>query len=345
MTISCIYSRPYKGGELRTLDTFRYGRYEVSMRSASGSGIVSSFFTYRDYWEEGLSGGQHWNEIDWEFLGQHDDKASTNIIIQNQWDYVQELDIDFDPHEDLHTYAIEWTPNNVLFFIDDQLVRTVDNFYADSLYHYHKIMMNLWQPTASSWVGQFDPDILPVYAFYDWVKYYAYVPGSGNTGTNNDFILLWTDEFDHMDPTRWERATHTFDGNNVDFIEENVVFQGGYMILCLTTPGDTGYNGDPLENTLDDLPHSMSIGRAYPNPFNSYMKIPIAISNSVLIDYTIYDMKGRVIKIVKNGHASGVSSIEWNGRDQNGIPVPSGTYFFKFNDIDNAPIQKILYLK
>ena len=74
------------------------------MRAASGSGIVRSFFSYRDYWEEGLSGGQHWNEIDWEFLGQHDDKASTNIIIQNQWDYVQELDIDFDPHEDLHTY-------------------------------------------------------------------------------------------------------------------------------------------------------------------------------------------------------------------------------------------------
>jgi hypothetical protein len=117
------------------------------------------------------------------------------------------------------------------------------------------------------------------------------------------------------------------------------------MILCLTTSGNTGYNGDPLENMLDDLPHSMSIGRAYPNPFNSYIKIPIAINNSVLIDYTIYDMKGRVVKVVNNGYASGVSSIEWNGRDQNGIPVPSGTYFFKFNDIDNAPIQKILYLK
>ena len=57
------------------------------------------------------------------------------------------------------------------------------------------------------------------------------------------------------------------------------------------------------------------------------------------------DMKGRVVKVVNNGHASSVSAIEWNGRDQNGIPVPSGTYFFKFNDIDNAPIQKILYLK
>ena len=33
-------------------------------------------------------------------------------------------------------------------------------------------------------------------------------------------LITWT-------PTRWERATHTFDGNNVDFIEENVVFQGG----------------------------------------------------------------------------------------------------------------------
>ena len=52
-------------------------------------------------------------------------------------------------------------------------------------------MMNIWQPTAKL-VGEFDPDILPVYAFYDWVKYYAYVPGSGNAGSDNNFIELWT---------------------------------------------------------------------------------------------------------------------------------------------------------
>jgi len=347
LLVSVVSSKPYRGGELRTIDTYRYGRYEVSMRSASGSGIVSSFFTYRDYWTEGLSGSQHWNEIDWEILGQHEDEASTNLIIQNQWDYVQELDLDFNPHEDLHTYAIEWTPDNVLFFIDDDLVRTVDNFYADSMYHYQKIMMNLWQPTASSWVGTFDSDILPVYAFYDWVKYYAYVPGSGNTGTNNDFILLWTDDFDYMDPNRWQRATHTFDGNNVDFIEENVVFQYGHMILCLTTPGDTGYNGDPLKTTsTTELPYSISMGRAYPNPFNHDITFPVTLNGEGSIEYAIYDINGRIVTLGQNRFGSSRDrSIHWNGMRQDGTPVSSGTYFFKLINDDIAITQKILYLK
>ena len=65
MGISMLTAKPYRGGELRTINTYRYGRYEVRMKSAQGSGVVSSFFTYRDFWSEGLNGYQHWNEIDW----------------------------------------------------------------------------------------------------------------------------------------------------------------------------------------------------------------------------------------------------------------------------------------
>ena len=103
-------------------------------------------------------------------------------------------------------------------------------------------MMNIWQPTYVDWVGEFDSDILPVYAFYDWVKYYAYVPNSGNAGTDNDFILLWTDNFDYYDASRWDKANHTWDGNNADLIYSNVVFEYGYLILCLTNSTDIGYN-------------------------------------------------------------------------------------------------------
>ena len=74
----------------------------------------------------------------------------------------QLVDLNVNPHDDFHVYAIEWTPNSVKFFIDDQLIRTVDNFYADSLYHGQKLMMNIWQPTYVDWVGAFDPTILPV---------------------------------------------------------------------------------------------------------------------------------------------------------------------------------------
>ena len=81
-----LLSRPYKGGELRTEDSFQYGRFEVRMKSAHGSGIVSAFFTYRDFWAEGLTSNSNWNEIDLEWLGMYDDKVQTNLIIQNEWD-------------------------------------------------------------------------------------------------------------------------------------------------------------------------------------------------------------------------------------------------------------------
>jgi hypothetical protein len=241
------YGKDYKGGELRTYDTYRYGRFEVRMKSVAGSGVLSSFFTYHDF----TSGGAgNWNEIDWEWLGNYDDKTQTNLIIQNQWDLPELIDVDFNPHEDFHTYAFEWTPDYVAFFIDDQSVRWIDNFYVDSLYHYQKIMMNIWQPIYEEWVGEFDEDILPVYAYYDWVKYYMYVPGTGNYGTDNNFFLLWGDEFETWDTDRWQKANHTFYGNNCDFIYDNVVFYDGYLILCLTTPDDTGYGDDDTQYIL-----------------------------------------------------------------------------------------------
>ena len=119
--ISILFSKPYKGGELRTEDTFRYGRFEVRMKSAFGNGVVSSFFTYKDFWEEGLT-NSYWNEIDFEWLGNYEDKVQTNLIIQNEWDLPELTALNVNPHEDFHTYAIEWTPININFFIDDQLI-------------------------------------------------------------------------------------------------------------------------------------------------------------------------------------------------------------------------------
>jgi beta-glucanase (GH16 family) len=346
MGISMLTAKPYRGGELRTINTYRYGRYEVRMKSALGSGVVSSFFTYRDYWADGYTSSEHWNEIDLEWLGNHDDKVQTNLITQYEWNHEELIDVDFNPHEEFHTYAFEWTPNTVAFFIDEQLVRLDDNYYVDSLYHYQKIMMNIWQSTNTGWVGQFDSNILPVYAFYDWVKYYAYVPGSGNAGTNNDFILLWEDNFDSWDTNRWEKATHTWDGNNADFIYANVVFQSGYMILCLTTPSNTGYSGDPLSIETKNIPLSFSLGDAYPNPFNNNVVLPVSLQEPGVVQYSIYDIQGHLIdsginKILDKGN----NNIRWNATDQNGKSVSAGTYFIRVSNKDASINKKIVYLK
>ena len=73
---SIVFSqKPYHGAEYRTIENHQYGRFEVRMKSAFGSGIVSSFFTIKDYWAEGLNGTANWREIDFETLGQHTNKS------------------------------------------------------------------------------------------------------------------------------------------------------------------------------------------------------------------------------------------------------------------------------
>ena len=345
-SLSVINSEPYRGGELRTDDTFRYGRFETRMKAAPGSGIVNSFFLYRDYWDEGLDGAEHWNEIDIELLGQYNNRVETNLIIQNQWDLPDHSPVSFNPQNDFHDYAIEWTPEYIAFFVDDILIRHINNFYVDSMYHHQKIMMNIWQPTAVNWVGPFDENILPVYAFYDWVKYYAYVPGTGNAGTNNNFIQLWQDDFDDYDTARWDKASHSFNGNNADFTYANVVFESGYMILCLTTPGDTGYNGDPLEISGDLLPGSITIGSPYPNPFNGSVSIPIDINRRSLIDFSIYDVEGSLVFSSKQNYLSETKNyFLWNGKNNSGQHISSGTYIINISSISSNKTKKVIYIK
>ena len=347
LTINSIgYSEPYRGGELRTNQSFQYGRFETRMKAAPGSGVVNSFFLYRDYWAEGLNGSEHWNEIDIELLGRYDNRVTTNLIIQNMWDLPDQTVVSFNPKENFHNYAIEWTPTYIAFFVDDMLIRYINNFYVDSLYHHQKLMMNIWQPTAVNWAGSFDESTLPSYAFYDWVKYYAYVPGTGNAGTNNNFIELWKDDFDDYDRDRWSKASHSFDGNNADFTYANVEFEYGYMILCLTTPGDTGYNGDPLNIESDLSPITFKIGSPYPNPFNGKVSIPIRLGNKSLVNFNVYDLNGSVVYNSNlNYQAHSENNIVWDGNTNNGSLVSSGTYILKVINGLSVDTKKIIYIK
>ena len=316
------------------------------MKAAPGSGVVNSFFLYRDYWAEGLNGSEHWNEIDIELLGRYDNRVTTNLIIQNMWDLPDQTVVSFNPKENFHNYAIEWTPSYIAFFVDDMLIRYINNFYVDSLYHHQKLMMNIWQPTAVNWAGSFDESTLPSYAFYDWVKYYAYVPGTGNAGTNNNFIELWKDDFDDYDRDRWSKASHSFDGNNADFTYANVEFEYGHMILCLTTPGDTGYNGDPLNIEGDLSPITFKIGSPYPNPFNGKVSIPIRLGNKSLVNFNVYDLNGSVVYNSNlNYQAHSENNVFWNGKSNNGSLVSSGTYILKVINGLSVDTKKIIYIK
>jgi hypothetical protein len=231
-----VNGKTYKGAELRTKAAYTYGRFEVKYKAAQKDGILASFFTYHE-----ISSTADWNELDIEIMGRYDNDVQFNAITPGQTNHVRHQNVNFNPAADFHDYAIEWTPQYVAWFVDGEMVYKQTGAHVQTLNRAQKIMMNIWNPAATGWAGVFNANSLPAFAYYDYVKYYSYTPGTGNYGSNNNFTLLWADDFNSFNSSRWEKATHTFDGNNCDFIPENIVYKDGYMILCLTDGTNIGY--------------------------------------------------------------------------------------------------------
>jgi len=234
--LSNINAKTYKGAELRTKAAYTYGRFEVRYKAAEKDGVLASFFTYHE-----ATSTANWNELDIEIMGRYNNDVQFNSITPGQTNHVRHQNVNFNPSTDFHNYAFEWTPQYVAWFIDGQMVYKQTGIHVQTLNRAQKIMMNIWNPAATGWAGFFNANSLPAFAYYDFVKYYSYTPGTGNYGTGNNFTFIWSDEFETYNSSRWDKATHTFDGNNCDFIPENIVYRDGYMILCLTDGTNIGY--------------------------------------------------------------------------------------------------------
>ncbi len=152
--------KAYSCGEYRTNDTFSYGRFEVRMRAARASGIVSSFFVYT---------GSPWDEIDVEILGKDTTQVQFNYFTGGVGGHEQLVDLGFDAAADYHTYAFDWSPGAIRWYVDGVLEHTVTGGGLPT--HPAQIMMNLWNGTGvDGWLGRFSY-AGPLQASYDEVSY------------------------------------------------------------------------------------------------------------------------------------------------------------------------------
>ena len=235
------YAKPYKGAELYSSQAYHYGRMEMRMRMARGSGLLSTFFTYKDGSE---IDGTFWEEIDIEVLGKDNATAWQSNIITGLGSRTTSEQVHGQPvslADDYHTYALEWTPDHVTWELDGVVVRQTSGGQVSDLTNPQSLRFNIWAADVVSWVGAFDGAVLPQYQYVNWMRYYRYEAGQ--------FVLEWTDDFDTLDTSRWGRADWTFGENLADFDPNNVVIQDGTLILALTREGQTGFNGTvPLDN-------------------------------------------------------------------------------------------------
>lgn len=233
-------AKPYKGAEVYSQTQHQFGRVEVRMRMARGSGILSTFFTYKP---GSQAAGAAWEEIDVEGFGKSNATTwQSNILVGNPRvgsEQVHEAGLSL--ADGYHTFTIEWTPTSVVWLMDGVEARRTTGGQANQLTSLHNFRFNLWASNASGWAGAFDASALPAAQYVNWIRYYRYEGGN--------FVLDWSDDFTTFDTARWAKADWTFDGNLVDFEPNNAVVRDGALILCMTSEGQGGCSGAvPLDD-------------------------------------------------------------------------------------------------
>jgi hypothetical protein len=229
-----VQAKPYKGAEVYSQTQHRFGRVEVRMRMARGSGVLSTFFTYKPGSE---AAGAAWEEIDVEGFGKQNATTwQSNILVGNPRmgsEQVHEAGLSL--ADGYHTFTIEWTPTAVVWLVDGVEARRTTGGQANALTSLHNFRFNLWASDASGWAGAFDASALPASQYVNWIRYYRYEDGA--------FVLDWSDDFNTFDSARWAKANWTFAGNLVDFEPNNAVVRDGTLVLCMTVEGQVGCSG------------------------------------------------------------------------------------------------------
>jgi hypothetical protein len=81
---------------------------------------------------------------------------------------------------------------------------------------------------------------------------------------------------------------------------------------------------------IAEAPGLTRLLRNYPNPFNPLTKIQFALERNAQVSLRVFDVQGRAVRTLIDSYlASGLRLMSWDGRDDRGRPLPSGTYFLR----------------
>jgi len=317
LSYSLSFAKDYKGAELYSNNSYLYGRFEMRIKAAQGSGILSTFFLYRNNSEKNTT---LWEEIDIEIFGKDTNSYQTNIITEKTEGTKSHSEKVHRPNVNLqtkfHTYVLEWTPDYIAWYFNDVEIRrdsATKNPQVALCKDAMSIRFNTWAAEIPEWVGAFDTKKLPQTQYVDYLKYYEYTPAGASK-----FTLKWTDDFNTIDNARWSKGDWTFDQNYVDFLPSNLITNNGNLELWLTS---TITNTTAFETEISDL----SI-QVYPSPVNDILNIR---SNEKISSIELYDSIGNL----KGSFTSETINLQ---------PYTSGLYFLHIKQGEKTSIHKVV---
>ncbi len=96
-------------------------------------------------------------------------------------------------------------------------------------------------------------------------------------------------------------------------------------------------NWTQVKEIENNHPVTYELSQNYPNPFNPETTIEFGLPAPVLVEISIYDINGKLVRALISGERrAGKHWVKWDSRDDHGIQVSSGMYFYFMKVRDSA---------
>lgn len=99
------------------------------------------------------------------------------------------------------------------------------------------------------------------------------------------------------------------------------------------------------ENEIESPIETFTLEQNYPNPFNASTRITFSLLQNEQVSLKIFNTLGQEIdEIVNRNLQAGQHSFVWDGRNQTGLDLPSGVYFYKLATASGQVAQRQMVL-
>ncbi|MDH2329048.1 family 16 glycosylhydrolase [Cereibacter sp. SYSU M97828] len=164
--------RQYSAGALTSPHDYLFGRFEATFRASDVPGVITGFFLHRN--------SPH-QEIDIEILGRNPEQLLINVFYNpggpgDKFDFGYrgspvQIDLGFDASKEMHRYAIEWSPSEIRWFVEDLLVHRRNIWNPTPIPNLPmKLHFNAWPSRAFRFAGRLNNRRLPAMAELNGVR-------------------------------------------------------------------------------------------------------------------------------------------------------------------------------
>lgn len=155
-----------QSGEYRSHAAYGFGRYETTLQASGTAGTITGFFTYT-----GPSEGTQHHEIDIEIKGDDPTKLQVNYWT-NGVEHPVTINLGFDASQGMHTYAFDWQPNKIDWYVDNVLIHSEVGSNGALPTLPGKLMLNLWATqNAGGWSSDYLPAANPTTVNVESISY------------------------------------------------------------------------------------------------------------------------------------------------------------------------------